>query len=548
LTRETKVLLIPQRFCLTTAVWYNVSGPFLADSMQTLHASEANAMTVSELEEAYQRLRDQLLHGELDEEDFRAAVEQLRFQDELGNRWKIGWYTGKWYRFDQAQWIQGTPVEHEMPNNRPGTAPMPPTTENGRRRYSFAPCLVILLVGLLAAASALLVFGWNTDWWQKPPENEPNAVDATRAEETVIQASASPQPATVTSLPTDAPPPSDTPSPTATSRPTVTQTPKTPTPMPTQTSTPTPTVIHTASRAASTATVQPTATPSMSGQIYFPVYDPNPDRRTFDIYVMNLTSGEREIVLGQASQPALSPNGGRLAYRSWDIDNRGIRARELSDENTWAWISFHEAEHASWSPDNQNLVFSSQQESDREWRLYRTWDLEIKRLEREGGDINGRMPTWSPDGRIIYWECPLGGCGLYAIQPDGTGLVRLTGNEHDSAPAVSPDGSQIAFMSNRDGNWEIYAIDAHRHGPGLEEASRLTTNEARDGLPTWSPDGQWIAFVSDRGGAWSIWTMHPDGSEKQKIFELGGPLMGEVAHVPPTEQHGWTWETLAWGE
>ena len=170
----------------------------------------------------------------------------------------------------------------------------------------------------------------------------------------------------------------------------------------------------------------------MSGQIYFPVFDPGSDRRTYDIYVFDLSSGEREIMLGQASQPALSPNGGRLAYRSWDIDSRGIRVRELSDENTWAWIGYHEAEHPSWSPDNLNLVFSSQQEADRDWRLYRTWGLLTERVERHGGDIYGRVPTWSIDGRVIYWECPLGDCGLHAILPDGTTLKFWTDEELDA--------------------------------------------------------------------------------------------------------------------
>ena len=286
----------------------------------------------------------------------------------------------------------------------------------------------------------------------------------------------------------------------------------------------------------------------MSGQIYFPVFDPSSDRRTYDIYVVDLASGEREIMLGHASQPALSSNGRRLAYRSWAIESRGIRVRELSGENTWAWVSFHEAEHPSWSPDNLNLVFSSQQEADRDWRLYRTWGLLTEKVERQGGDIYGRVTTWSIDGRVIYWECPLGDCGLHAILPDGTGLVRLTKSEHDTAPAVSPDGSNVAFMSTRDGNWEIYVVGAYPTSPDPDAPKRLTTNEGRDGLPTWSPDGQWIAFASDRGGTWAVWAMRPNGSGQQKLFELGGPLMGEVANIPPAEQHGWTWETLAWGE
>ena len=62
-------------------------------------------MTISEMEEAYQQLHAQLLRGELDEEEFKAEVEKLRFEDELGHQWKIGWYTGKWYRYDQGQWV-----------------------------------------------------------------------------------------------------------------------------------------------------------------------------------------------------------------------------------------------------------------------------------------------------------------------------------------------------------------------------------------------------------------------------------------------------------
>jgi Tol biopolymer transport system component len=253
-------------------------------------------------------------------------------------------------------------------------------------------------------------------------------------------------------------------------------------------------------------------------------------------------------MIGQASQPALSPDGRRLVYRSLDTGGRGIWVRELDSGNTWRWINFHEAEHPSWSPDGQNIVFSSQQESDREWRLYRTWGVDFDRVNRQGGDIFGRVPTWAADGRIIYWECPLDKCGIYSIHPDGTNLSRLTIHEHDTAPAVSPDGSQVAFMSNSSGNWEIYVVDAGK--PASEDGQepiRLTRNPAQDGVPAWSPDGQWLAFVSDREGSWALWVMRPNGSAQQKLLELGGSFTGPVDGIPPTEQHGWTWERLAWG-
>jgi Tol biopolymer transport system component len=169
-------------------------------------------------------------------------------------------------------------------------------------------------------------------------------------------------------------------------------------------------------------------------------------------------------------------------------------------------------------------------------------------VNRQGGDIFGRVPAWAADGRIIYWECPLDKCGLYSIHPDGTNLARLTTHEHDTTPAISPSGSQAAFMSNTDGNWEVYLTDARQ--PASEDGqgpTRLTNHPAQDGVPAWSPDGQWLAFISDRDGAWAIWVMRPNGSAQQKLLDLGGSFSGQVDSIPSTEQHGWTWETMAWG-
>lgn len=501
-------------------------------------------MTVGELEETYQRLRDQLLSGDLSEEGFRATVDLLQFEDELGNRWRIGWHTGKWYRFNQGQWIQGIPVEGAGQGARGDASAVSSAASRIRRRIPRTPCLVVALAGLLLAASLLLVFGWNADWWQTEPEGTADASKATQVEEVTAAPSAA-----ATGTPTASPRPSHAPSRTATPRPTRTPRPRPPTSTPAQSSTSTPSADVPATRSAtSTAQAQPSATPSLSGEIYFPVYDPNPERRTFDIWVVDLGSDEREILAKQASQPALSPSGERLVYRSWDVNSRGIYVRELADGHIWAWIPFHEAERASWSPDSESVVFSSQQEPDRDWRLYRTLGMQLLRVERDGGDIFGRVPNWSADGRIIYWECLMGGCGLHAIRPDGTGLERLTDSEHDTAPAVSPDGNLVSFMSNREGNWEIYVVGTDQTGPNLDEPRRLTTSEGRDGLPAWSPDGRWIAFVSDRGGVWAIWAVRPDGSGERKLLALGGSLEGEVADVPPTEQHGWMWEGIAWVE
>jgi Tol biopolymer transport system component len=113
------------------------------------------------------------------------------------------------------------------------------------------------------------------------------------------------------------------------------------------------------------------------------------------------------------------------------------------------------------------------------------------------------------NGKIAWDFCP-SNCtawDLYAIDPDGTNRVQLTNDPaRDLQPAFSPDGSKIAFTTNRDGNFEIYVMDASG-----ANAQRLTSDPASDTDAAWSPDGSKIAFDSDRGSG-GIWVMNADGS------------------------------------
>ena len=84
----------------------------------------------------------------------------------------------------------------------------------------------------------------------------------------------------------------------------------------------------------------------------------------------------------------------------------------------------------------------------------------------------------------------------------------------DAFPSWSPDGQEITFVSNRDGNWEVYVMNAD----GTEQR-RLTTSPAVDGHPVWSPEGEKIAFVSQRDGDVAIWIMDADGGNKRKLIK-----------------------------
>ena len=105
-------------------------------------------------------------------------------------------------------------------------------------------------------------------------------------------------------------------------------------------------------------------------------------------------------------------------------------------------------------------------------------------------------------------------------------LVPVTnGPGDDLGAAYSPDGSRIAFASNRDGNFEIYVVDADGANP-----VRVTETDANETEPAWSPDGQRLVFQSDASGAPQIWIMNADGSGPQAL--TAGPANMEPAVSP----------------
>jgi WD40 repeat protein len=117
------------------------------------------------------------------------------------------------------------------------------------------------------------------------------------------------------------------------------------------------------------------------------------------------------------------------------------------------------------------------------------------------------------NGKIAFSSERDGNPEIYAMNPNGTALDRLTNNQAgDFSPAWSPDGNKIAFLSERDGNPEIYAMNPN--GQGVD---RLTNNPVEDTQPNWTPDGNRIAFRSARDGNLEIYAMNPNGTGVDRL-------------------------------
>ena len=122
-------------------------------------------------------------------------------------------------------------------------------------------------------------------------------------------------------------------------------------------------------------------------------------------------------------------------------------------------------------------------------------DRLLSLIQGKRSALDVQAPAWSRDGRTIVFVSWRDGNGeVYAMDADGSGPRNLTQHPaKDVRPAWSPDGRRIAFVSRRDGNGEVYVMNADG-----SQKRNLTRDRANDDYPTWSPDGRRIAFLRGR--------------------------------------------------
>ena len=154
-----------------------------------------------------------------------------------------------------------------------------------------------------------------------------------------------------------------------------------------------------------------------------------------------------------------------------------------------------------------------------------------KNLGRNSGPSLG-SPSFSPDGKRIAFVAPPGdrpGEGdteVWVMNADGKARRQVTKSAlSDWAPAFSPDGKRIAYVSVPvDELAEVFVMDAD----GANKV-RLTENDAVDFDPKWSPDGKRIIFTSQRDGDQDVYVMNADGTGQAQLTRYSPDLPAPAA-------------------
>jgi len=323
-----------------------------------------------------------------------------------------------------------------------------------------------------------------------------------------------------------------------------------------------------------------------------PAFSPDGERIAFrsereggGIFVMGSTGESVKRVTDSGYNPTWSPDGRELAVaegsfffptdrgggvqRLWAVDLQTGRKREVS--------RVADCMQPNWSPHGYRIACWGLRGASGQRDLW-TLAADGSEAEKPGVDVTKDTaldwsPTWSPDGKFLYFSSNRGGTmNLWRVRIDEKSGRVLAEPDPMTTPSLwsgelsfSRDGTRLAYASldwrstllrngfdpasetavgpplpllkstqpirdhqlSPDGQWVTFVQTGGQEDLFVSrmdgrEFRRLTDDAFRDRGPSWSPDGKTIAFYSDRSGSYQLWTIRPDGSGLERLTAFTG--------------------------
>ncbi|MGZ3722736.1 MAG: translocation protein TolB [Bdellovibrionales bacterium] len=251
-----------------------------------------------------------------------------------------------------------------------------------------------------------------------------------------------------------------------------------------------------------------------------------------EIYVLDW-DGANQAKISSHNSIALSPTwstkGDKIAYTAFAFH----RAQKMRNADMFTYdintgkrflVSYRKGINsgAAFMPGDQTILLTLSQEGNPDIFKMSVDGTDIKAITHGPSHSMNVEPAVSADGSKIAFSSDRGGRPMvYVMNSDGSGAKRLTfAGAYNSSPSWSPDGKTIAFAGQDKDHFDIFTMGADGSNlKRLTDAPKVNGRPSNNESPSWSPDGRHLVFASDRSGNSQLYLINPDGTNERRITE-----------------------------